>query len=786
MENFEKMGMFYLGRIYDASKNEPTDHLLLYDSKNLTTHAVCLGMTGSGKTGLGVALLEEAAIDKIPALIIDPKGDLPNLLLTFPHLSPEEFLPWVDPAEADRKGLSVNDFAAETAKSWSEGLKASGQDASRIENLRNAAEVTVYTPASKAGVQLSVLSSFAAPSQEVLLDPGAFRDRIISTTSGLLGLLGIDADPLKSREHILISAILEKAWNQGLNLDIVGLIQQVQKPPFDKIGVLDIETFFPAKDRQTLSITLNNLLASPGFQAWMEGEPLDIQDMLYTPEGKPKLAILSIAHLSDPERMFIVTLILNEFLSWMRRQPGTSSLRALLYMDEIFGYFPPTAMPPSKMPMLTLLKQARAFGVGVVLCTQNPVDLDYKGLSNCGTWFIGKLQTDRDRSRVVEGLQASSNGEIDTNTLQKLLANSGKRTFLLRSIYEKAPLLFQTRWTMSFLRGPMTLPQINKFKPKEAGTSQPVTSTASTSKTKTSNEKPLIPTGIVEYFLRPTSVKSGYAYNPKILGMAKLHFVDTKSKIDLWQDLCLLAYLDDEGKSLLWDESESIADFKNAFVKEVPIQGTFGTVPSTLLQEKNYAGFEKDLSAYLYRTQSLSLYKATQFGLISNPGESEGDFKVRVSLSLRDKRDEAISKLKEKYQEKIAQLTEKIRKAQDKVDTKQQQAGLQKAEALLSFGTTVLGALFGKGVTKGTITNAGTTLRRASRIGTESQSATQAEESLNVYQSQLDELKSQMEKDVDQMTGTFDLDKIILETIEIKPRKTDISVEKLALAWDPR
>lgn len=787
MENFEKMGVFYLGRQYDQTKNAPKDDLFLFDSKNLTTHAVCLGMTGSGKTGLGIALLEEAAIDKIPALIIDPKGDLPNLLLTFPQLSAQEFKPWVDPAEADRKGESVDALAAETAKTWSEGLKASGQDHDRIAKLRESAEVVVYTPASKAGIQLSVLSSFAAPSQEVLLDPGAFRERVLSTTSSLLGLLGIQADPLKSREHILISAILDKMWSQGKNLDIVGLIQQVQKPPFDKIGVLDMETFFPAKERQTLSITLNNLLASPGFQAWMEGDPLDIQDMLYTEDGKPKLAILSIAHLTDSERMFIVTLVLNEFLSWMRRQPGTSSLRAILYMDEIFGYFPPTAMPPSKLPMLTLLKQARAFGVGVVLCTQNPVDLDYKGLSNCGTWFIGKLQTERDRARVVEGLQASSNGEIDTNSLQKLLANSGKRTFILRSIYEKEPLLFQTRWTMSYLRGPMTLPQINSLMSKEKST-QPAATKAPVEEPAepTSTEKPFVPQGITEYFIRPENVRDHYSYSPKVLGMGKLHFVDTKVKVDVWQETLLLAYLDDDGKEPLWDESDRDPTLKSRIEKTPSVKGDFEHLPAALMQEKNYANFEKSFSAYLYQTQSLTLYKATEFGLTSNPGESEGDFKVRVSLTLRDKRDEAVNKLRDKYKDKINLLTEKIRKAQDKVETKQQQAGLQKAEALISFGTTVLGALFGKGVTKTTINNAGTTIRRAGRISKESSSATQAEEGLENYKSQLEDLHDQMEKDVTNLTAGFDLDKITVDTIEIKPRKTDISVDKVVLAWDPR
>ncbi len=457
----EQVGTFYLGRVINpVAKESSTDQALFYNAKNFTTHALCIGMTGSGKTGLGISLLEEAALDKIPALVIDPKGDLGNLLLTFPKLEASDFLPWIDKEEAERKGLEPKAYAEATAKTWREGLASWDETPERIQTLRKNVEMAIYTPASQAGIPISVLSSFAAPSDELRQDKEAMRDRIMSTSSGVLALLGIDTDPIKSREHILISNILSRAWDEGKDMDISTLIEQVQKPPFKKIGALDVDTFFAPKERMNLSITLNNLLASPGFQAWMEGDALDIQSLLYTSEGKPKLSILSIAHLSAAERMFFVTIFLNELISWMRKQPGTSSLRALLYMDEIFGFFPPTATPPSKLPMLTLLKQARAYGLGVVLTTQNPVDLDYKGLSNCGTWFIGKLQTERDKGRVLEGLQVASNGEINAKAFDKLLSFTKNRVFIMQSIYEDAPILFETRWTMSYLRGPLTLAQI--------------------------------------------------------------------------------------------------------------------------------------------------------------------------------------------------------------------------------------------------------------------------------------------------------------------------------------
>ena len=410
MHDYEKLGVFYLGKEYDLDAGEKTDAHLLYDSKDLCTHAVVVGMTGSGKTGLCIGLLEEAGMDNIPAIVIDPKGDIANLLLTFPNLSPEDFRPWVDEGQAVREGQTPEVFATHEANKWKKGLAKWEQDGSRIQTFRNNVDLRVYTPGSNSGRPLTILKSFAAPSQEVQNDSDALRERISTATSGLLSLLGIDADPIRSKEHILISRILENAWTGETpkDLDVGQLIMQIQSPPFSRVGIMDLDTFFPGKERMELAMTLNNLLASPSFSSWMEGEPLDIKNLLHNEEGKPCISILSIAHLNDQERMFFVTVLLNEVLSWMRTQAGTSSLRAILYMDEVFGYFPPSKNPPSKQPMLTLLKQARAFGLGVVLATQNPVDLDYKGLSNTGTWFLGRLQTERDKLRVLEGLEGAS------------------------------------------------------------------------------------------------------------------------------------------------------------------------------------------------------------------------------------------------------------------------------------------------------------------------------------------------------------------------------------------
>src|SRR6478672_10028818 len=502
MQDFEKLGVFYLGKMFDLGAKKTTDALVLYDSKDLVTHAVCVGMTGSGKTGLCIAVLEEAAIDGIPAIIIDPKGDLCNLLLTFPNLRPEDFAPWVE------EGVD----AAQQAQLWKDGLAKWGEDGERIKRLRDTADFRIYTPGSNAGIPVSILKSFDAPNETIRDDNELLAERINTTATSLLGLIGITAEPLRSREHILISNILNQEWSNGRNLDVGGLIQQIQSPPMTKIGVMDLDSFFPAQDRLELAMALNHLLASPSFASWMEGEPLDIQQLLHTPSGKPRLSIFSIAHLGDAERMFFVSLLLNQVLGWMRTQSGTTSLRAILYMDEIFGYFPPVANPPSKLPLLTLLKQGRAFGLGVVLATQNPVDLDYKGLANTGTWFIGRLQTERDKARVLEGLEGIAAGtgqKFDRQEMEQVLAGLSTRIFLLNNTHDDAPEVFETRWAMSYLRGPLTRVQIKALMDPMKGQSGTVQAAATESAKPSApppsapaqSQRPVLPPEVTQYFI---------------------------------------------------------------------------------------------------------------------------------------------------------------------------------------------------------------------------------------------------------------------------------------------
>ncbi len=801
MSGFEKLGVFFLGREFTPNAEPSAGNPLLYDAKDLTTHGVILGMTGSGKTGLALALLEEAAIDGIPALAIDPKGDLANLLLTFPALAPADFHPWIDGDEAARKGMTPEEYAVKTADTWKNGLAEWGQDGARIQRLRDAVEMTVYTPGNTAGCPLQILRSFDAPPPELLNDSSALRDRILSAVSGLLGLTGIHADPVQSREHILLSNILDRAWREGRNLDIAALIGDVQKPPFEKIGVFDLESFYPAKERFGLAMALNNLIASPGFSAWMEGEPLNIQRLLYTPEGKPRLSILSIAHLSESERMFFVTILLNELLAWVRAQSGTGSLRALLYMDEIFGYFPPNANPPSKTPMLTLLKQARAYGLGVVLATQNPVDLDYKGLSNTGTWWIGRLQTERDKMRVIEGLEgaAGSTGTaFDRAATEQLLAGLGNRVFLMRNVHDDAPVLFQTRWALSYLRGPMTLPQIkqamagsssgtprNAPPPPPTPSPAPVALPAPAAQTDAPAVRPVLPPEIPEYFLRPSQPMGALTYRPGIVGVSRLHFVDAKSKLDTWVTRSLLAPVGEDGFAD-WESARVEGDLKETLERQPQTGVAFCALPTAATRKSAPDQWQKTLKSHLYQNITLNIFSAPEFGLSSMPEESEGDFRTRITQRLREQRDVEISRIKATYAPKLQTLTDRVRRAEEKVQREKAQAGQQTLSTILGAGATMLGALLGRrALSASTLSRAASTMKSAGKIRKESADVERADESLDVSRQRLADLEKDFEMELESLAVQFEPGAIQVEQITIRPRKTDITIGAIGLCWMP-
>jgi hypothetical protein len=800
MQDFEKLGVFYLGREYDLKEKKLQADLLLYDSKDLVTHAVIVGMTGSGKTGLGVGLIEEAALDGVPALVIDPKGDLGDLLLTFPQLRGEDFYPWINPDDARQAGVTPQEYAQQQAALWKKGLADWGQSGERIERLRAAADWAIYTPGSSAGLPVSILKSFAAPERAVLDDYDLLRERISTTVTSLLTLAGIEADPVKSREHILLSTIIDQMWRQGQDADLAALIQQVQSPPVSRIGVLDIESFYPAKERFGLVMALNNLLASPGFAGWLQGEPLDVGQILYTGSGKPRVAIFSIAHLGDAERMFFVSLLLNQVVSWMRAQAGTTSLRAMVYMDEVFGFFPPVANPPSKLPLLTLLKQARAFGIGVVLCTQNPVDLDYKGLTNAGTWFIGRLQTERDKARLLDGLEGaavSAQSGFGRQDLEAIIASLGKRVFLMNNVHESAPAVFQTRWAMSYLPGPLTRDQIRqlmdplKAATRPAAAARPAAGmSAPAGQVGGSMDKPpALPPEVRQFFMPVRGrapAECSLLYRAQLLGAARVGLADTRTGVAMMQDRIWLAPITDQAIPVNWDEAKQ-ADIEVADLDKSPEpEARYAELPPAAGQARSYATWSRQLATWLYGSEKLELLKSPALGIVSRPGESERDFRVRLQQAARERRDKESDKLRAKYATRIAALTERVRKAEQAVDREKDQARTSTLQTSLSVGATLLGALTGrKKVSTSTIGRATTAARGAARSMGAQQDVERARDTLEATKQQLADLQAEFDAEKDGLAARIDPTTEELETIAIKPKKADIAVELVALVWTP-
>ena len=782
--DYEKLGSFYLGKKYDFEKKELLNEYYLYDSKDLTTHGLCVGMTGSGKTGLCLSLIEEAAIDGIPVIAIDPKGDLGNLMLSFPDLKSEDFLPWVSQEEADKKGMTIEEYAKSTAELWKNGLQSWDEDGERIKLYKDSSDVVIYTPGSKSGIPVTALKTFDVPPKLIMENSEALNEKIQTTVSGILSLVGIDADPLQSKEHILISNILSHSWLDGKSLTLADLIRLIQQPQFTSIGVFDIESFFPQKERMALSIKINSILASPSFSAWLEGESLDIGRFLYTKEGKPKISVFSIAHLSDKERMFFVTMLLNELVAWMRTQQGTSSLRALFYMDEIFGYFPPTSNPPSKLPMLTLLKQARAFGLGVMLAAQNPVDIDYKGLSNIGTWFIGRLQTERDKSRMIEGLQTINSG-LDKSTLGDIISGLESRTFLVSNSNENKAEIFQTRWALNYLRGPITKPQIEilmKDKKEAAfGTADTITTeNKNVSSGIVQGNKPALPQEIKEVFLQPEKYGEGkLLYKPYIYGEGKAHYVKSPD-IDVWDTAAFLIPMDDE--TAVFNESEQIKDA--GFGTGAGENFSFENIPSGILKKNAFSQFEKGFKQFLYETHTVSLFYSKDFKTYSVPEEEEGAFKGRIAHLVREKKDLELEKIKVKYSDKIDSQKEKLRKLSQNIDKEKEQYRQKNMTNIVDIGTTLFGAFLGK---KKTVSagRAATALKGIGRTGKEKSDIDRATEEYGIQNEKLKEIEAEFQKDIENMQNKFNTDNIYVETISLPPRKTDITVQKFFLAWVP-
>lgn len=801
-DQYEKLGAFYLGRGYDLEKKELQEDLIMYDSKDLVTHGVVLGMTGSGKTGLCLALLEEAAMDGIPLIAIDPKGDIGNALLTFPNLSPEEFKPWVNTDDARRKAISVDEFATQQSDLWKKGLGDWGQSADRIKKLRETVDMAIYTPGSNAGLPVSILSSLDCPPSEVMDDAETLGDRIESTVSSMLGLMDIEADPVQSPEHILLSNIISHCWKKGQNVSLENLVRHIQQPPIRKVGVVDIDTFMPEAKRTALAMKMNNLIASPGFASWLEGEPLNIQRMYYTAEGKPRITIFNIAHLNDSERMFFVSLLMNQLLGWMRTQQGTTSLRAMFYMDEIYGYLPPTAMPPSKKPMMILLKQARAFGLGILLATQNPVDLDYKALANIGTWWIGRLQTERDKARLLDGLEGAvsgSGGKFDRKEMEVAISGLGNRVFLMNNVHEDGPAIFHVRWIMSYLSGPLAKDQIKRLmdpirpakKVAAAGEDDGFLPPGATSAPAADRNtiKPKLPEGTAEYFLPSDVSADSLCYVPAILRNAIVNFDDAKRKITGRSSVTLVNPIDINNQRVTWDKFVEIP--RDVDLSKWSTDATEGAeftdLPGAAMKSSTYTSIKKDYTDWVYANHSLEVNYSPVLEAYSNPGEKVDEFKARIAQTARELRDKAIEELREKTTKTLKSIEDKAIKAQVKVDAQKAQANSAKLSAAVSIGTSILGAFLGRKSGIGAIGSMmkGSTITSASRVMREGQEAAAAEAELTRFQQDMADLNKTLEDETQKIRDQFDPTTLALETFKLTPTKNKIQPDAIGILWLP-
>jgi hypothetical protein len=813
---------FYLGRAYDPIRQTITENVITYDPADLTTHAVVTGMTGSGKTGLCVVLLEEAALKGIPAIIIDPKGDLTNLLLHFPDLAPQDFQTWIDADLARRAGKTLEQVATDAATSWREGLKEWGIPPEKILALKNAAQFAVFTPGSDAGMPVSVLSSLAAPEISWNENREVLREKIASTVTALLGLVGYtDLDPLRSREHILLSNIFENEWSQGKDIELGELVLQTQTPPFEKLGAFPVETFFPARDRMELAMVLNNILAAPAFETWREGQPLNIGAMLYAEDGRPRHNIFYLAHLSDEERMFFVTLLLSAVETWMRTQGGATSLRALLYMDEMFGYMPPQRNPPSKQPLLRMLKQGRAFGLGLLLATQNPVDVDYKALSNAGTWFIGKLQTEQDKNRLLDGLESAAGG-IPRSIFDKLISSLGKRVFILHNIHARQPELLQTRWTMNFLAGPLTRNQIPALiqltNADDAAPTRPIVApimapaptlrpaarpTASqsqppTAQIQSSSTKPPIPAWIREYFLPqnyslPEAFSAaqramlaevmvdGVIYRPTLLGSAEVHVLDRKHGVDTEVTRTVLVKSPEKRGTVRWEEHPLKADVLDSIDTAPVPSARFSSIDSPLNDVKLMTALQKDFTDWVFRNSSVKARANQTLKVFAGPDVSPAEFMKACADAARDARDAEIEK-------KTAQLDRQLKSIEDKLAREERE--LVKDEDELSnrkmeeAGTHLenLTGLFG-GRRKASRLSSSLTKRRMTQ-----QARADVEESkdaIKEFNQQLAELEKRREEVIAEINDRWGRVVNEITEVTIAPKKTDVVVKLFGVAWMP-
>ncbi len=823
---------FHLGAEIDPETGERTPEAVVLPPESLTTHGVIVGMTGSGKTGLGIVLLEEVLASGRPALILDPKGDLANLCLLFPELAAGDFEPWVDDAEARREGVSRQELAASTAATWKKGLASWGIDGARMKSLRERASVRVYTPGSDAGVPLNLIGDLSAPPDA---DPETIREAAESLVSGLLTLADLESDPLTTPEHILLATLVADSWTRGDTLTLEYLIASVQNPPFRKLGVFEVDTFLPPPQRMKLALRLNGLLASPSFAAWRTGDPLDIDALLWAPDGRPRASIVQLAHLSDTERIFVVTMLLSRAITWMRRQPGTSDLRALIYIDELFGFAPPTANPPSKTPLLTLFKQARAHGLGVVVSTQNPIDMDYKLMSNAGTWMIGRLQTERDKMRVVEALR-SADGSVDVGAWDARVSGLGKRQFVLKRTRSPDPDIFTTRWAMSYLRGPITrgelaalpgevtrsdsrgaastsatgsgaqAPAADVAAPSVAAGSAPPTSdeagraatpttrapSAASTTAPAHDESPLQPAiadGVRVTWLDPSAPwasQVGVGSNTARLeaGLAtNVRMVFDETKADLRHEVEWEVVWFPLGATVKAEQATPV-DFDARDFRDAPPDGALYVLPKAKLDQKSFfTAVERDLRDRLHRTLQMTLYRNVALKLYSRAGESEEAFRARCVEAAEDAADAEAAKLRDRYASKIDTARDQAERAERRLRELDVDVSSRRQQEIVSGAGTLIGMfLGGRRSTRSLSTIAS---KRSQTRRTEERRRT-AEARLADEQEDIVELEDQLAADLEEIWTTWRDHATEIEPLEVGLEKNDIDVSSLRVFWAPR
>ncbi len=812
-------GAFHIGYAIDPATGKAGADEVVIGSSDLTTHGVVTGMTGSGKTGLAVVLLEEARLAGIPTLVLDPKGDMTNLALVFPDLEPASFRPWVSEADAQAAGMTVDDYAAKQATIWREGLAANGIGPERLQALQDAGDVTVYTPGSTAGVPLNIVGSLDAPPLSWDTDAEALRDEIEGTVTSLLALVGIKADPLSSREHVLLSNLIENAWRAGRNLDLGTLIGEIQTPPIRKLGVFEIDQFFPPADRTKLAFTLNALVASPTFAAWGEGEALDPQKLLFTADGKPRCAVVYLAHLSEEERQFVVTLVFSKLVTWMRGQEGTPDLRALAYMDEVFGYVPPSAAPPPKKPILTIFKQGRAFGLGLVLSTQNPVDLDYKAMSNAGTWLVGRLQTANDKARVLEGLRSAA-GTTDVAELDKAIGGLDKRQFLLVSAKSSAPRLLTTRWAMSYLRGPLTKEQLAPLKPAasetasapaatpaaaaptaEAAPAAPAAATPATPAPAApapelgADETPIPPPvapGTAVSYLDPAAawssavgaVAGSTRLRAFLAARVSLRYDDSAAGVDEQEEFEAVYGPLDSGLDLA---SETQVDYEDRDFGTAPPAGAVFVLPQAPVGEaKFFTQTAKDIQRNLVDRRALELQRNRALKLVSRPGESTEDFAARCDAAAQERADAEAAKIRDRLEAKRDRLDKALAQAQRRVEELDTDTRTRQTTELISGAGAVLGALFGGRRSARSMASAvGSAASRGGMTARTSQRKRTAQDKVEATKDDLAELEQEILEEVAEIDERWKATAAEVDTLSIRLEATDVRVLETRLVWVP-